>query len=89
MTPEQEQALQIHIKAIARILYDDTPAEELTSLGGIEQAVRRQMQKHVMPEVGIFLSQQIPTLPTPPEAIADKSKASSETSRLRKSKQKN
>lgn len=86
MTPEQEQALQIHIKAIARILYDDTPAEELTSLGGIEQAVRRQMQKHVMPEVGVFLSRQ---KPTPPEAIADKSKASSETSRLGKNKQKN
>jgi hypothetical protein len=86
MTPEQEQALQVHIKAIARILYDDTPAEELTSLSGIEQAVRRQMQQHVMPEVGIFLSRQ---RPTPPEAIADKSKASSENCRLRKHKPKN
>jgi hypothetical protein len=86
MTPEPEQALQVHIKAIARILYDDTPAAALTSLSGIEQAVRRQMQQHVMPEVGVFLSQQ---RPTPPEAIADKSKASLETSRLRKNRQKN
>jgi hypothetical protein len=86
MTPEQEQALQVQIKAIARILYDDTPAAALTSLSGIEQAVRRQIQKHVMPEVGIFLSQQRPTLP---EAIDDKLKASSETSRLRQNKQKN
>ena len=59
MTPEQEQAMQVHIKALAQILYDDTPAEQLTSLSKIEQAVRQQMQKHVMPEVGIFLSQQL------------------------------
>ena len=78
MTPEQEQALQVHLKAIARILYNDTPAAELTSLSGIEQAVRRQMQQHVMPKVGIFLS---PQKPTPPEAIADKSKAFSENCR--------
>lgn len=58
MTPEQEQALQEHIQAIAKILYEDTPPEELKTLAGIEQAVRAQMQKHVMPEVGVFLSQQ-------------------------------
>jgi hypothetical protein len=57
MTPEKQQALQKHIKAIAKILYDDTPAEQLTSLAGIESAVRNQMQKHVMPEIGVFLSQ--------------------------------
>ena len=74
MTPEQEQALQAHIKAIAQLLYDDTPREELTTLSGIEQAVRRQMQKHVMPEVGVFLS---PQKPLPPEATAATSKASS------------
>ncbi len=56
MTPEQQQALQEHITAIAKILYDDTPPEQLTSLAGIEQAVQSQMQKHVMPEVGVFLS---------------------------------
>ena len=58
MTPEQEQALQEHIQAIAKILYEDTPPEELKTLAGSEQAVRAQMQKHVMPEVGVFLSQQ-------------------------------
>jgi hypothetical protein len=57
MNPEQEQALQDHVQAIAKILYAATPPEQLTTLGGIEQAVREQMQKHVMPEVGIFLSQ--------------------------------
>ncbi len=58
MTPEQEKALQEHIQAIAKILYDDTPPEELKTLAGIEQAVRRHMQRHVMPQVGVFLSQQ-------------------------------
>lgn len=56
MTPEQQQALQKHIRAIAQILYEDTPGEQLTTLGNIEQAVREQMLEHVMPEVGIFLS---------------------------------
>lgn len=60
MTPEQEQALQEHVLAIAKILYEDTPPEQLKTLGGIEQAVRDQMQKHVMPEVGVFLSQRPP-----------------------------
>ena len=54
MTPEQEQALQGHVQAIAEILYEVTPPEQLTTLGGIEQAVREQMQKQVMPEVGFF-----------------------------------
>lgn len=48
MTPEQQQALDQHIQAIAKILYEDTPPEQLTSLAGIEEAVRSQMQKHVM-----------------------------------------
>lgn len=78
MNPEQQQALQEHIQAIAKILYEDTPSEQLTSLIGIEQAVRSQMQKHVMPEVGVFLSKLTPAL-TP--AIADESKASSENYR--------
>lgn len=57
MTPEQQQKLQEHVQAIAKILYDDTPEEKLVSLAGIEEAVRTQMHKHVMPEVGVFLSQ--------------------------------
>ncbi len=76
MTPEQQQDLQEHIKAISKILYDDTPPEQLTSLAGIEQAVRSQMQKHVMPQVGIFLSK-LPQAQA--RAISDDLKASSES----------
>jgi hypothetical protein len=42
--------------AIAKILYKNAPTKELTSLGKIEEVVRSQMQEHVMPEVGGFLS---------------------------------
>jgi len=56
MTPNNNKPSKI--QAIAKILYEDTSAEQLTTLG-IEQAVRNQMQKHVMPEVGVFLSQQL------------------------------
>lgn len=63
MTPDKKQALQEHIQAIAKILYDDTLTEQLTTLAGIEKAVRDQMQQHVMPEVGFFLSQQLRVQP--------------------------
>ena len=43
MTPEKQQALQEHIQAIAKILYEDTSPEKLASLAGIEEAVRSQM----------------------------------------------
>ena len=43
-----------YLQAIAKILYEDTPPEELKTLAGIEQAVRSQMQRHVMPQVGVF-----------------------------------
>ncbi len=59
MTPEQKQALQEHVQTIAKILYEDTSPERLTNLAGIEEAVRSQMQKHVMPEVGVFLSKRL------------------------------
>jgi len=58
MTPEQEQELAKHIRAIAGILYEDTPKEQLTNLAGIEKAVRQQMLSHVMPSIGVFLSKQ-------------------------------
>lgn len=54
MTSEQQQALQEHIQAIAKILYEDTPSEQLTSLIGIQQAVRSQIQKRMIPEVDVF-----------------------------------
>lgn len=59
MTPKQAEKLQEHVQEIAKILYANTELEALKTFSGIEQAVREQMQQHVMPEVGIFLSQQV------------------------------
>lgn len=56
MTEEENQLLMEHARAIAKILYKNAPVEELTSLGKIEEVVRSQMQEHVMPTVGFFLS---------------------------------
>lgn len=49
MNVDQKQALQAHIQAIAKILYKETPAEELKTLGSIERVVRRHLQQHVIP----------------------------------------
>ena len=56
MSPEERQEIAAHTEAIAKILDKNTPLEQLTSLGKIEEVVRDRMQEYVMPEVGIFLS---------------------------------
>jgi hypothetical protein len=72
MSPEEQKEIEQHARAIAKILYRNTAKEELTSLGKIEEVVRERMQKHVMPEVGVFLSK-ISQLKR--EDIKDRSKA--------------
>jgi hypothetical protein len=37
MTPEKAQALQEHINAIAAIVYEETPAKELSTLESLEK----------------------------------------------------
>ncbi len=56
MTEEENQLLIQHARAIAKIFYKNAPLDELTSLGKIEEVIRSQMQEHVMPTVGVFLS---------------------------------
>lgn len=58
MTPEHQQALETHVNEIAKILYADALEQGLSmnGLGEIEQAVRRQLQTHVSPDLGLFLS---------------------------------
>ena len=59
MTSEQEQALKEHLQAIAQILYDDSDPETMKTLEGIEMTVRQQIQTHVSPELGGFLSKRL------------------------------
>lgn len=58
MTPENAIALEDHVQAIAAILYEETPPENLNTLEEIEQTVREKVLKHVSPKIGVFLSKQ-------------------------------
>ena len=57
--PEQEQALQAHLQAIAKILYDDSDPDSMQTLEGIEMTVRQKIQAHVSPELGNFLLERL------------------------------
>jgi hypothetical protein len=59
MQPEQQQALNAHLQAIAKILYDDSDPESMQTLEGIEMTVRQKIQAHVSPELGNFLLQRL------------------------------
>lgn len=58
MTPEQKAQLQPHLDAIAKILYEDSDPASMQTLEDIELRVREQIQTHVSPELGLFLSSQ-------------------------------
>lgn len=59
MTPEQKAQLQLHLDAIAKILYEDSDPASMQTLEAIELRVREQIQAHVSPEPGRFLSAQL------------------------------
>ena len=60
MTPNQQEALAAHLNAIAQILYEDSDPTAMTNLEAIELTVRQQIQQHVSPELGRFLSAKLP-----------------------------
>ena len=55
MQSEQKQALEAHLQAIAKILYDDSDPNAMQTLEGIEMTVRQKLQAHVSPALGNFL----------------------------------
>jgi hypothetical protein len=58
MDADKLQQIQAHARAIAALLYDETTPEQLTTLEGIETAVRGHILEHASPEIAHFLSQQ-------------------------------
>lgn len=58
MTPEEAAQLHQCVDTIATILLRHTPAEQLQTLEGIEQAIRDHSQQTVLPQLGVFLLQQ-------------------------------
>ena len=56
MTPKEKQELDEHVQAIAKILRKDAVERPMTTLGEIESVLREQLQTHVSPQLGVFLS---------------------------------
>lgn len=59
MDADKEAQIQAHAQAIAALLYEETDPEQLKTLAGIEEAVRKHVLEHVSPEIGNFLSRQV------------------------------
>ena len=70
MTPDAQQQLSAHVTEIARILYADAEDKQMgmDSLGEIEQTIRIQLQKHVSPNLALFLSTIAPNQTQEPDA---------------------
>lgn len=61
LTPQQQDTLHEHLRAVAEILYHHTPPEQLTTLEGIELAVRQHLLEAVGPQMALFLSRPLQT----------------------------
>jgi len=85
MDADKQEQIQAHARAIAALLYAETAPEQLTTLEGIETAVRGHILEQVSPQIGLFLSKQ-PAAPRVGESGT--SKASSAPSASQKPKQK-
>lgn len=59
MNSENAAQLKVHLDAIAKLLYEESDPENMKTLEGIEMTVRQQIQTHVSPELGHFLSAQL------------------------------
>lgn len=58
MTPEEEQEFNACVTRISELLYQDSQSQSLpmNTLAEIEFTVRTQLQTHVSPQMGLFLS---------------------------------
>ena len=52
--PRNKKQLDAHVKAIAKILYKNTPPSKIETFEGIETAVRDQVLEHVSPKIAFF-----------------------------------
>lgn len=58
MTPEEEREFNACVTRISELLYQDSQSQSLAmnTLAEIESTVRTQLQTHVSPQMGLFLS---------------------------------
>lgn len=57
LSPEENQEVKDHLKAVARILYQRTSKEELLTFEDIEITLRDEIQELVAPEIAQFFFQ--------------------------------
>ena len=55
MDADKKAQIKAHARAIAALLYEETDPEQLSTLAGIEEAVRGHILEHVSPAIGEFL----------------------------------
>jgi hypothetical protein len=55
MNTEDQERLEQSVNDIAAILYRNTPPEQVTTLKGIETAIRQHAQQSVLPQLALFL----------------------------------
>ncbi len=56
MEAKRLKQIQVHANAIAELLYEETDSEQVKTLEGIEEAVRKHLLDYVNPEIAKFLS---------------------------------
>lgn len=54
LSDREKEKLEEHLKAIAKILYQNTPSQKLKTFEQIETTLREQMQQEVVPEIAQF-----------------------------------
>jgi hypothetical protein len=59
MIPEQQAQLNLHIRAIANILDQQSDVNQLQNLATIEETIREQTLKYITPQIGFFFIQNI------------------------------
>jgi hypothetical protein len=59
MTPEEQQKLNEHLKAISEILVNNTLKEDLKDFESIELAIRDHLLSSVSPTIGSFFLKQL------------------------------
>ena len=62
LTLEEKEELNSHLKAIAKIVYRQTPKSELNTFEGIEKSLRSHMLEQVSPEIAKFFFQKLQEL---------------------------
>ena len=56
MRADKLKQIKAHANAIAKLLYEETDSEQVKTLEGIEEAVRKHLIDYINPEVANFLS---------------------------------